>query len=271
MKISEIIEIIKNIKTLDIYGGLKADENVTIPPMGDGRTVDTVKIGDENRDVKKVAVCCIATAEVIKNAKEWGAEFLITHEPTFYDHYDELDENNKLAFEKYELAKNSGMALFRYHDLMHHIKPDIIALGELTKLGWRGNFDGEYMFVLDEAVSPNNLALDIKNKLGLNGIRLVGDGETPIKRILTLFGAWDVPEIMKGVDYDCIICGEVSEWKAGEQIRDAAQMGYHKSMIILGHIASERDGMEYLAGLIKREIPEIEVKYFDSGELYKYL
>lgn len=68
-----------------------------------------------------------------------------------------------------------------------------------------------------------------------------------------------------------IICGEVSEWKAGEQIRDAAQLGMHKSMIILGHMGSERDGMEYLANMMRDRFTEFETKYFDCGELYEYV
>ncbi|NCA67293.1 MAG: transcriptional regulator, partial [Clostridia bacterium] len=44
------------------------------------QTVDTIKAGDGNRQVKKAAVCFIATPEVIKAAHEWGADLLITHE-----------------------------------------------------------------------------------------------------------------------------------------------------------------------------------------------
>ena len=51
-----------------------------------GFTVDTHKAGDENREVTKIGVCMTATPDVLKAAKEWGAELLITHEPTFYGH-----------------------------------------------------------------------------------------------------------------------------------------------------------------------------------------
>ena len=46
---------------------------------------DRIVIGDENTSVDKVCVCCIATVEVIKEAQAWGAQMLITHEPTFHD------------------------------------------------------------------------------------------------------------------------------------------------------------------------------------------
>ena len=53
-----------------------------------GRTCDTVKCGDPECEVSRAAVCCFATPEVIRAAKAWGAQLLITHEPTYYDHWD---------------------------------------------------------------------------------------------------------------------------------------------------------------------------------------
>ena len=54
-------------------------------------TVDCFKIGDPEKEIKKVATCFIATPEVIKAAHAWGADLLVTHEPTFYDHRDHMN------------------------------------------------------------------------------------------------------------------------------------------------------------------------------------
>ena len=54
-------------------------------------TVDTIKAGDPNREVKRIATCLTATPDVLRAAREWGADLLITHEPTFYDHFDRHD------------------------------------------------------------------------------------------------------------------------------------------------------------------------------------
>ncbi|MGN1129039.1 MAG: Nif3-like dinuclear metal center hexameric protein, partial [Candidatus Flemingiibacterium sp.] len=53
------------------------------------RTCDTIKSGSPDAVVTKVAVSMFATPEVVKNAHEWGAELLIVHEPTYYNHMDE--------------------------------------------------------------------------------------------------------------------------------------------------------------------------------------
>ena len=53
-------------------------------------TVDNFKYGDIERPVKKVATCLTATPEVIKAARAFGADLIITHEPTYYEHDDTI-------------------------------------------------------------------------------------------------------------------------------------------------------------------------------------
>ena len=53
-------------------------------------------------------------------------------------------------------------------------------------------------------------------------------------------------------------------------VRDAAELGLNKSMLLLGHCASERDGMSYLCDLCAGMFPSCECRYFDCGELYTY-
>ena len=55
-----------------------------------------------------------------------------------------------------------------------------------------------------------------------------------------------------------------------EHARDAAQMGYHKAILVLGHIGSERDGMKYAAQILKQRQPQLDVRYFECGEVYTY-
>ena len=49
-------------------------------PVAD--TVDTLKAGDPERELHKVATCFIATPEVLRAAHARGADLLITHEPS---------------------------------------------------------------------------------------------------------------------------------------------------------------------------------------------
>ena len=53
-------------------------------------TVDTCKAGDPAKEVQKVALCCIASPSILRQAHAWGADLLITHEPTYHDNFDRL-------------------------------------------------------------------------------------------------------------------------------------------------------------------------------------
>ena len=55
------------------------ERNITVSE----NTVDTVKAGDAEREVKKVAVAMFASIDTIRAAAAWGADFLIVHEPTY--------------------------------------------------------------------------------------------------------------------------------------------------------------------------------------------
>ena len=72
-------------------------------------TVDTCKAGDPNRELHKVALCCTATPDIIRQAHTWGADLLITHEPTYHDHYDHLSDDDPIALEKKAFIESTGM------------------------------------------------------------------------------------------------------------------------------------------------------------------
>jgi hypothetical protein len=54
-------------------------------------TVDTLKAGDREIKVTGIVTTMFATLEVIKKAIDSGANFIIAHEPTFYNHADETN------------------------------------------------------------------------------------------------------------------------------------------------------------------------------------
>ncbi len=145
-------------------------------------TVDTCKAGDPEREVKKVAACFIATPEVIKNAAAWGADLLITHEPTYYEHYDNLAgrEGDPVILAKQRLIEQSGMTLWRFHDHLHGRLPDGIIEGELGRLGWQGDYDGRFAFTLAEKQTPRQIMAQLEEKWGIAHIRMVGAADTPV-------------------------------------------------------------------------------------------
>ena len=83
-------------------------------------------------------------------------------------------------------------------------------------------------------------------------------------------GSWGTATVLSELekeDTDAVICGEISEWQVLEYVRDAAQLGFEKTLFLLGHMGSERSGMEYLSEYLSK-VSDIDVKYFDCEEVY---
>ena len=70
----------------DVVGMIKKEVGIE---WGE-ETVDTYKSGDENTEITGIATTFLANMDVLKKAKARGLNMVITHEPTFYNHFDHL-------------------------------------------------------------------------------------------------------------------------------------------------------------------------------------
>ena len=241
----------------------------------DTKTCDTIKAGDPNKELKKVAVTMFATVDTVKRAKEWGADMLIVHEPTYYDHFEEIDEL-PVVKEKRKLIEESGITIYRYHDYMHHRDIDQIPEGEVYYLGLKGNFvktpySASYMFTSEEPISAYELATKMENELGIKRVRIAGTRDKKSTKIALCFGTpGGVFELLSSDDVEIVLTGEACEWKLAEYARDADALGINKTLIVMGHIGSERDGMRLLAKRLGEKHAEFETRYIECGEVYTY-
>ena len=81
----------------------------TIPGAPFKETVDTLKSGDGQQEVKGIVSTMFATVEVIRQSAALGANFIIAHEPTFYNHRDDvawLEGDQVFQFKNELLKKN---------------------------------------------------------------------------------------------------------------------------------------------------------------------
>ena len=238
-------------------------------------TCDTLKAGNPNNEVTKVAVSMFATLGVVKKAKEWGAQLLVVHEPTYYNHMD-VHSDEKIESEKRAFLENSGMAIYRFHDHPHINQPDLIAAGQWKYMDFEGEVRygdqfGHSELILAQPKTPLEIAKQIEEKLKVKHLRICGNREIPVTRISGMFGTpGNVFEKLKAEETEVVLTGEACEWALGEYARDAADLGYAKTLIIMGHIGSERDGMVYISEVLAEKYPKIEVQYFEGGEVYTY-
>ena len=240
------------------------------------KTVDTFKIGDPQRDVTHVGVCFMATAEVVREAAERGVEFLITHEPVYYDHLDRYREDQPLVRRKKELLEASGLTIWRYHDHIHDMPVDGIESGMMETLGWKGQMTDRCFWKLERPMTARQMAYDIKTKLGCGGVRICGQTDMPFTMLRIAEGDPGADtgfmDRLFAMNYEGIVFfGEACEWGALEQFRDAKAFGMNVAAVVCGHAASEEAAMERLAEDIAEKHPELTVDFIPTGEVYEHI
>ena len=244
-------------------------------PLFSDRTCDTIKAGDPNAEVTKVAVSMFATVDIVRQARDWGAQLLIVHEPTYYNHWDDHSDDY-FEVEKRRLIEASGLTIYRFHDHPHCTDPDIITTGEIQYLGLDCTLEKTDVFDLtrlhlNTPMTPRQLAKHIENTLGIAHVRIAGAADVPCTSLSLMVGTpGGLEQELLRPETEIILTGEICEWALGEHVRDAAQLGYRKAILVLGHIGSERDGMKYTAQILKERQPQLDVRYFEGGEVYTY-
>lgn len=264
---------------------------------------DEYKSGFEEEKCTGIVSALVPTMEVLKKAVELGCNLLVVHEPIYYQTPDfpdwKGDFENSVQKEKEAYIREHRLTVWRDHDHMHTHQPDSIFAGVIKYLGWESYFNTEisgmmpffYVFDIPEC-TVSELGEELKEKIGMNGVRIVGNPEDKMKRVAIVahlypnsamvdeikedgyYHSYDM-EIMKYMEtenIDAIIPGEIIEWTILSYIRDAAYMGKHKACFNIGHFNMEELGMKYAADwigeLLNNEIP---VNYIPTEDGWTFL
>ncbi len=255
MKISEVIDML-----IEACGG----------PLPS--TVDTVKAGDADQLCTGIGSTFLSTANAIRRCADAGANLLITHEPTYYNHLDEtewLTEDPVYQLKKKRLDE-TGMVVWRFHDYWHRHRPDGILEGFLRKVDWSEKQHPERPNVVTLTASPlQDVAAYLKRKLGTERAFITGDPRQSCRNVALVLGASGRDRHLAALrqqDIDAVVIGEGNEWETCEWVRDANELGLKKGLIVVGHQASEEPGMAYLAEWLKPRVPGIPVTHISAHD-----
>ncbi len=249
-----------------------------IPGAPFPNTVDTIKSGDPNSSVKGIVTTMFATNEIIGKTISLGANFIIAHEPTFYNHADEtkwLSEDPVYRYKRDLLDKN-GIVVWRFHDGIHAHKPDGVRMGVLQALGWDRyyNANDPFLVELPAPINLGQLMIHCKKSLDIGKLKFIGDPTQDCKRIVLSPGAPGGQRQIANIEKyqpDCFITGELNEWETNEYVRDARIQGRKISLIVLGHAVSEEPGLEWLVPVLKQKAPGIPVTHLPSGDPFSFI
>jgi putative NIF3 family GTP cyclohydrolase 1 type 2 len=231
-------------------------------------TVDTFKAGNPDTPVTGIAVTMMATMDVLQRAAANGQNFVITHEPTFYNHLDVpegMAESDPVWKEKREFIEKHGMVVWRFHDHWHMRRPDGILAGMVHAMGWEKYQQGEnpYLFTMPER-TLEALAAEVSKKLGSPVVRVVGEPRMKVTRIAFSPGsAGFVREThaLEMENVEVLLVGETREWETVEYAADAVSEGRKKALIVIGHIPSEQAGMEECTRWLNAFVKDVPIEF----------
>jgi len=249
-------------------------------------TCDGFKFGDQTTEIKGTAVTWMATMSVIETAISHGHNFIVTHEPTFYNLFkilpfpcpksrdrDQIEdfENDLVYRKKIDYLSRNNMVVYRLHDTWDTLDAYGILDSWATALSFNKMiaFDGHHKVYEISPIPLGELGKQIKRRMKLKCIRIVGKLESIARKIGLGVGAWGTIDNLKAcmkMGADVFVTGETCEWQT---VRFAEDCGI--AMIVVGHINSENFGMRNLARFLRNAFPHLNVEFIDAEDPYHYL
>lgn len=240
--------------------------DVQLPPT----TVDKFKAGNPETPVKGIATTFMATLDVLQRAAAAGANFVISHEPTFWNHQDiqtNLQDDPVYRF-KTAFIEKQNMVVWRLHDGIHAHKPDMIFVGFDKALGWeRYRIPEKGLYYEMPRTTVEAIARHMADRLQTRSIRLVGDPKLSVTRV-SMNGHNALDRHGNFPDCDVQILFEAWERDSSEFVRDLIASGQRKALILTAHEVGEEDGMNVFAEDLRKLVPEVPVTFIRAGDRF---
>jgi putative NIF3 family GTP cyclohydrolase 1 type 2 len=242
------------------------------------KTVDRVIYGDPDAEVKGIAVSWMPYEETIRRAADLGANVLVTHEPTFYVHYDldddfgELPEFGRAHLDKKKkLIEDVGVTIIRCHDVWDAIPEIGIPFAWGRFLGFEKIVNKERFYNIYQVpeITAGEFAKDVAAKTKLLGQPVVGfygDPEKKITKVGVGTGCGSSPFKLYelGAELSISVDDIVRAWIAGGWAMDTG-----RPLVVVNHCVSEEPGMVTLAEHLQGRFKDIKVSHIRQGCSYQ--
>ncbi len=238
------------------------------------KTVDTFKAGDPDTEIHGIAVGWMSYTWALERALELGCNVFVTHEPTYYDHYD----NNERIFrlpgvkDKQRFIQEKELVILRCHDLWDQIPgvgiPD--AWGEFLGLGQAVSGEGYFRVYDVSGKTALQVAQQVASRtqsFGQEPVQLIGPAAKPVRRVSIGTGAIiSFLDCVQNYKIDLAICTDdgIQYWRDGGY---AIDMGI--PMIVVNHHVSEEAGMIHLARQLQAKFPAIPIHHIPQRCMYR--
>src|SRR5262249_25858575 len=146
---------------------------------------------DPFQPVTGIVATLVATDEVIDQAIQLKANLIISHETIFYDHPDKVDwlDDDAVYKAKRRKIEAYNLVIWRLHDHIHKMQPDLTVVGLVKALGWENYTRGDDPISCEiPPVTLQQLVLNVKEKLGISYLRVTGNLNQSCRGIAILPG-----------------------------------------------------------------------------------
>lgn len=247
-----------------------------IPGAPFAKTVDTLKSGNRDMKVTGIITTMFATVDIIHQAAKAGANFIIAHEPTFYNHTDDTAwvKPNEIVEKKQALLEQYKITVWRLHDYLHSFVPDSVTYQVVKDAGWIPYYKKNERVLTIPNIALGKLAEHLKSKLKIEHVRVIGKLSQSCEKIALLPGASGGQSHIALVEKehpDVLVVGEVHEWETAEYIRDLQAFGGKTSLIVLGHSVSEEPGLQWLKEWLQPKVEGLQVTHVASGNPFSWV
>ncbi len=221
--------------------------------------------------VRAVVSTFMSTLRLLRQAVGAGANLVVPHEPTFWSHTDSTDAWGKdpVYCAKSDFIERNRLAIFRFDNHWHQLKPEPMSAATCERLGWEHNltsggasgFEAQYRRA---ALPLSALLAELRDKLPSRSIRVIGNDDIKVSRIR--FGGHGIDSVLLGlVKNDVLIVPEVREFDTASYMRDTMRSGAPKAFIMIAHERGEADGLDRYAWWLRSKISN-PIRYLPSGE-----
>lgn len=241
------------------------------PWVDRAKTVDTVKFGDPETEIRKAGVCWYPSMKTIRAAQEEKCQLLICHEPLLWEHAAAETQwrDKSPGREKIAALEETGMTVLRVHD----------SWDQWPKLGIRDSWanwlglhtpvytskDHNYHAIYEiEERTLEEFARHVAHlvrRLGEDTIRVMGDPRMVVRRPALGVGCLGPDEqiVEAGADALIVCYDGAPYWSVRERF---FEMGV--AVIMVEHGTTETPGMKSLCQHLWMTFPDCFFQFFDE-------
>jgi dinuclear metal center YbgI/SA1388 family protein len=220
-------------------------------------------VGDARRTVERVMTCLTVTPVSVTEAVAEKAQLIVSHHPVLFRPMRQITADDTQGKMLLDLIA-AGIAIYSPHTAFDSARSGInqrlaegLGLTDIAPLVPDGSDPklgtGRFGFPEGSATLAN-IAARVKEFLNVPSVQLVGDSQMPARSVAIACGSGgELLEAARRAGCDCFVTGEAKLHTCLEA--EAHGIG----MILVGHFASERFGVERLAELINAQFHDLTV------------